>query len=159
MLKIIILNIIFLLHPVHVTLITVNQDEAADTMTLFFRMYYDDFLLDYKNYYPGFNPSETGDTLSLSKDRLSNYFNDRVKVYVNNKLLTGKITGISTDDFEIRMNLVYKSVSNPSKFRICNKILTAIYSDQANMIYLTVGKYQNAINLTDGNFDATLTLK
>ena len=159
MLKIIILNIILLLHPVHVTLITVNQDEAGDTMTLFFRMYYDDFLLDYKNYCPAFNPSETDDTLSLSKDSLCNYFNDRVKVFVNNKLLTGKITGMTTDDFEIHLNLEYKSVNNPSKFRISNKILTAIYSDQANMIYLTVGKYQNAINLTDGNFDATLTLK
>lgn len=159
MLKVIILNILFLLHPVHVTLITVNQDESGDAMTLFFRMYYDDFLLDYRNYYPDFNPAGVSDTLSFSNDRLCNYFNDRVKIYVNGKLLSGKITGVSSDDYEIRLNLEYKSVKNPQKFRISNKILTTIYTDQANMVYLTIGKYQDALNLTGGSFDSVVNLK
>jgi hypothetical protein len=159
MFKALIINLFFLLHPVHVTLTTVNQAQDCDTMKVFFRMYYDDFQRDYKLYYPDFNPGENGDTSGISTEMLLKYFNDRVNIYINNKLLPAKINEFSVDSYEIRINLIYNSVKNPGKFRIRNQILTNVYNDQANMVYLNIGKYQNAINLTVGNAEETVTLK
>ena len=55
MLKILILPILFAFHPVHVTLTTIEQAQGTDTMKVFFRMYYDDFLRDYKMFDPNSN--------------------------------------------------------------------------------------------------------
>jgi hypothetical protein len=159
MLKALIINLLMLMHPVHVTLTTVNQAQGSDTMNVFFRMYYDDFLRDYKLYYPDLAAGEKSDTTGISREMFLRYFNDRVSIYVNGKQLQGKITDFTTDSYEIRINLAYRSFANPAKFRIRNKILTTVYTDQANMVYINIGKYQNAVNLTVADIDATVSLK
>ena len=147
------------MHPVHVTLTTVNQAQNSDTMNVFFRMYYDDFQRDYKLYYPDFNPGENSDTTSFPRANLINYFNDRVRISVDDKLLTGKIESYSVDNYEIRINLTYDSFKNPRKVRISNRILTTLYDDQANMVYLNIGKYQDAIALTPEKTEEAISIK
>ncbi len=55
MLRILILPLLLVFHPVHVTVTTINQAQGNDSMKVFFRMYYDDFLRDYKSFDPDFN--------------------------------------------------------------------------------------------------------
>jgi len=40
-----------------------------------------------------------------------------------------------------------------------NQILTGIYSDQANMVYLNIDGYENAVKLTPGNAEANIKIK
>jgi hypothetical protein len=159
MLKALILNLFVLLHPVHVTLTTVNQAQDNDTLKVFFRMYYDDFQRDYKLYYPELNQAGNDETANISNEMLSKYFNNRVKIYVNHRLLSGKLVDFTTDSYEIRLNVVYRSDKRPKNFRIRNQILIAVYGDQANMVYLNIGKYENAISLTADNVEETISLK
>lgn len=159
MLKVLILNVFLLFHPVHITLTTINQDQGSDTLKVFFRMYYDDFQRDYNLYYPEFKPRGNNDTTGIAPEMLNKYFNDRVRIYVNHKLLPGKLLDVSFDLYEIRMNLIYSSDNKPRNFRISNQILTSIYKDQANMVYLNINNYEDAIKLTVEHFEQAVNLK
>jgi len=159
MLKLLILNALFFFHPVHVTLITINQAQESDTMKVFFRMYYDDFLRDYKLYNPAFKPEKNGETGKIPDELIKRYFNDKVQIYINHKLLSGSLSKVSTDSYEIRLDLVYRSDKKPRNFKIRNQILISLYSDQANMVYLNINKYENAIKLTVDHIEEELKLK
>jgi hypothetical protein len=153
MFKAVILNaLLILLHPVHVTLTSIDQVQGSDTLKVFFRMYYDDFLVDYKQYDPDFNIEEMQGDIGVPGDRLNKYFNDRVRIYINNRLLKGKLTDVLKDDFEICLTLLYKSNKKPNKFKIVHEVLVRVYNDQANMIYLNINQYQEALKLTPEHF-------
>ena len=159
MFKILTLNIILLLHPIHVTLTTINQAQDSDTLEVTFRMYIDDFRLDYGQYYPDFKPGNTNDTTEYDHERLARYFNDKVRIYINNKLLTGNLTDVSVNSYEILLTLTYQSNKKPRILKVSNQILTGIYGDQANMVYLKINNYEDAIKLTVDKAEGTVKLK
>jgi hypothetical protein len=148
MLKILILPILLSFHPVHVTLTTIDQVEGNDSMKVFFRMYYDDFLLDYKSFDPGYNPDKLSVTQSFPVDLANSYFNEKIHIYVNNKLLTGNILTLTILDNEIFLNLVYHSDMTPKKIKIRNRVLIGLYNDQTNMIFIKINKNEEAMRLT-----------
>jgi Domain of unknown function (DUF6702) len=148
MLKILIFPILMIFHPVHVTLTTITQAQGADSMKVFFRMYYDDFLLDYKLFNPGFNLEKISVNQSFPSDLANIYFNDKVHIYVNNKLLTGKVMTVTVRDNEIFLNLLYRAEKDPKKIKIRNQVLTRLYSDQTNMIFISINKNEEAMRLT-----------
>ena len=136
------------MHPVHVTLTTINQVQGADSMKVFFRMYYDDFLRDYRLYDPACNLEKISVNQSFPDDLANKYFNDKVHIYINNKLLTGKVLTVNIQDYEIFLNLLYRSDKDPKKIKIRNQVLTGLYSDQTNMIFIKINKNEEAMRLT-----------
>ena len=148
MLRILILPLLLVFHPVHVTVTTISQAQGNDSMKVFFRMYYDDFLRDYKSFDPDFNIENLSGGKPVTDEMINKYFNNRVKIYVNNKLLAGKLVTASNDSYEIFMNLLYKSEKNPRKFMIKHQVLTGLYSDQTNMIFISIIKNEAAMRLT-----------
>jgi hypothetical protein len=157
MFKILIIPILFIFHPVHVTLTSINQVQGTDTMKVFFRMYYDDFLRDYKLYDPGCNVEKLSVNESFPADLIVKYFNARVQVYVNNRLLTGKATNMKIQDNEIFLNLLFRSDRDPRKIKIRNQVLTALYNDQTNMIFITVNKNEQAMRLTPEHYKESIS--
>jgi len=135
-------------HPVHVTVTTIDQVQGTDSMNVFFRMYYDDFLRDYQLYDPGCNLKEISVNRSFPVEMAKNYFNDKVHIYINNKKLSGKVLAVNVQDYEIFLKLVYRSDKDPKKIKIRNKILTGLYSDQTNMIFININKNKEAMRLT-----------
>jgi hypothetical protein len=148
MLKILILPVLLILHPVHVTLTTIDQVQGADTMKVFFRMYYDDFLLDYKLFDPDCNLEKLSVNQSFPTDLANKYFNDKVHIYINNKLLTGKVLTVKILDNEIFLNLLYRSDIDPKKIKIRNQVLIGLYKDQTNMVFININKNEEAMRLT-----------
>ncbi len=159
MIKVLILNAFLLLHPLHVSLTTITQDQGSDTLRVFFRMYYDDFLRDYKLYDPDFNPGTTNDTIIIPDNRIAQYYNDRVQVFINRKKLEGKLEKISYESYEIHLNMFYLSDKKPRNFRIRSRILTGVYGDQSNMIYLNINGYEDAMKLTVDHTEEDRSLK
>jgi hypothetical protein len=157
MLKIFIIPILLSFHPVHVTLTTIDQVQGADSMKVFFRMYYDDFLRDYRLYDPDCNLEKISVSQSFPADLINKYFNDKVHIYVNNKLLTGKVLTVNIQDNEIFINLLYRSDRDPKKIKIRNKVLTRLYSDQTNMIFIRINKNEEAMRLTPEHYKKTLS--
>jgi hypothetical protein len=125
-------------------------------MKVFFRMYYDDFLRDYKLYDPGCNIEKLSVNESFPADLIIKYFNKRVQIYVNNKLLEGKATNMKIQDNEIFLNLLFRSDKDPGKIKIRNQILTALYSDQTNMIFISINKNEQAMRLTPEHYKESL---
>ena len=148
MLKIIVLPLALLFHPVHVTLTTIDQAQGVDSMKVHFRMYYDDFLLDYKLYDKDSKLENISVNLSFPSGLANKYFNDKVHIYVNNKLLIGQVLTVTIQDNEIFLNLFYRSDINPKKIKVINKVLTGLYSDQTNMIFIKLNKNEQAMRLT-----------
>jgi hypothetical protein len=148
MLKILILPILFSLHPVHVTVTTIDQVQGTDSMKVFFRMYYDDFIQDYKLYDPDCNLKEISVNRSFPYDMANKYFNDKVHIYINNKRLSGKVLDVNVQDYEIFLKLIYRSDKHPKKIKVRNQVLTGIYSDQTNMIFININKNEEAMRLT-----------
>jgi hypothetical protein len=148
MLKILILPILLIFHPVHVTLTTIEQGQNTDTMKVLFRMYYDDFLLDYKLFDPRFNSEKLSVDQSFPVDLANRYFNDKIQIYINNKLLTGGVLTLTVLDNEIFLNLIYMSEINPKKIKIRNQVLTKLYNDQTNMVFIKINKNEEAMRLT-----------
>jgi hypothetical protein len=148
MLKILILAVLSIFHPVHVTLTTIDQCQGTDSMKVFFRMYYDDFLLDYKLFDTDRNLEKLSVNRSFPADLANKYFNDKIHIYVNNKQLTGNVLTVTILDNEIFLNLLYQSEKDPKKIKIRNQILTRLYSDQTNMIFIKINKNEEAMRLT-----------
>ncbi len=148
MLKALILPVFLLFHPVHVTLISIDQAQGNDSMKVFFRMYYDDFLRDYKLYDPECNIEKISVNQSFPADLINKYFNDKIHISVNNKLLTGKVLNLRIQDNEIFLNLRFRSFKDPKKIKIRNDVLTGLYSDQTNMVFFSINKNEGAMRLT-----------
>jgi hypothetical protein len=148
MLKILILPVFLIFHPVHVTLTTIDQAYGTDSMKVFFRMYYDDFLLDYKLFDPDINLEKLTVNQSFPADLANKYLNDKIHIYINNKLLTGNVLNVTILDNEIFLNLFYMSDKDPNKIKIRNQVLTRLYSDQTNMIFIKINKNEEAMRLT-----------
>ena len=148
MLRILILPLLLAFHPVHVTVTTIDQAQGTDSLKVFFRMYYDDFLRDYKSFDPDFSFEKISGDKTIPDDMINKYFNERVQIYINNKLLAGKLLTASNDNYEIFLNLLYKSEKNLKKFKIKNQVLTRLYSDQTNMIFVSINKNEGAMRLT-----------
>jgi len=159
MLKILIFNALLVFHPIHVTLTSINQAPDNDTLEVFFRMYHDDFLLDYKSYDQDFFIEKESENIIIPDDLINKYFNDKVQIYINNKLLIGKLLTVSNDNYEICLTLIYNSEKKPRKFKIRNQVLINLYSDQANMVYLNINKYEDAMKLTSKHYEEARNLR
>jgi hypothetical protein len=160
MLKALILPLILMFHPVHVTLTSIDQAQGSDSLRVTFRMYYDDFLRDYKLNEPEFEPAKISGGNPFSDGQLYNYFNDRVAIYINNKRLKGKLVDVDIpDNYEIILSLLYKSDPDPKKFSIRNKVLIRLYSDQRNMIFFSINGHDEGIRLTSRQRKEVIRLK
>ena len=159
MFRALILSTFLFLHPLHVTLISLNKEAGSDGITILFRMYYDDFLLDYKLYQPEFEPEKIIEATDYFRQLIGDYFNERVQIYVNGKLIPGKVLELSVSNYEVLMSLSYAYATDVKDLRIRNRVLTGIYSDQTNMVYLNVDNYENAFKLTPEKPEVTVRLK
>lgn len=163
MLKSLILTLSLILHPVHVTITSIEHIPATDSIRVFVRMYYDDFLLDYCMFNEDADPDELSLTELLPDDHMNQYLAERVVLTVNNKRLYGRIINqtlaIGVDEVEVSINLVYHTERQPEIFSIRNEIMTGLYEDQANMTIVRMSGLEEGLKLTPGKSEQTFILK
>lgn len=163
MLKSLILTLSLILHPVHVTITSIEHIPATDSIRVFVRMYYDDFLLDYCMFNEDADPDELSLTELLPDDHMNQYLAERVVLTVNNKRLYGRIINqtlaIGVDEVEVSINLVYHTERQPEIFSIRNEIMTGLYEDQANMTIVRMSGLEEGVKLTPAKSEQTFILK
>ena len=92
MLKSLILSFTLLVHPVHVSLMSVEYSEKQDVLNVFLKVYSDDFLLDYRLL--------TGDTSEIdliankvvARNVIVKYLYEKVQIFADGKKLESKIS-------------------------------------------------------------------
>ena len=159
MLKTLILSIWLIFHPVHVTMTSIEHIPGTDSMKVFCRMFFDDFLYDYQTYDDDRDLTKIFGNQPFNADLVNKYFNSKVYIYVNNKLLIGKLLTLNLADNEISMNLHYKTVKKPKKITVRNIMLAGWFSDQVNMIIVRTDKFEKGIKLTPENNEETFIIK
>lgn len=160
MLKTLALSVWFVFHPVHVTLTSIDHMRNTDSIKVFIRMYYDDFLQDYLlSGGEDFSVKELQKRGTFPYDLMNKYLEEKLNIIINNKQLKGKLLNIELEDNEIRTNLLYRSDKKPKMITVRNLIMTGLYSDQANMTIIRINDFEEGVMLTPLKPEQTLSLK
>lgn len=153
-------SIWLLFHPVHVSFTSIDQEKENDSLKVFVKMYYDDFLMDYYLFDKGSDTVKRIPEGQLIPASLVNkYISEKVTIIVNNKELKGKLLKMDLTDNEISMNLLYKSARRPRVIAVRNLIMTELYADQANMVIIRVNDFEEGIKLTPEKREQTFNIK
>lgn len=162
MLKIVTLVILLGMHPVHVSLTSIEHIQDTDSVKVFVRMFYDDFLLDYKLFDKNVN---SDDYLSGSRlfpaELMNKYLAEKIIISINNKQLKCRLINLdlAVQDNEISANLFYRSNKKPEIISVRNEIMTGLYNDQANMTIIKVRDFEEGVKFTPENTERTFVLK
>jgi hypothetical protein len=160
MLKALVLSIWFVFHPVHVTLTSIDHVRNTDSLKVFVRMYYDDFLQDYLlSGGENFTVKKLQKSGTFPYDLMNKYLDEKVNIIVDNKQLKGKLLNIEQEDNEIRTNLLYRSDKKPKVITVRNLIMTGLYTDQANMTIIRIDDFEKGVMLTPLKTEETFNLK
>lgn len=92
-------------------------------------------------------------------DLINQYFNSKVFIYVNKRLLIGKLTDVNLTDGEISLNLIYKVNKKPKIITVRNMILTGWFTDQTNLTIIRIDNFEKGIKLTPQHFEETFIVK
>jgi hypothetical protein len=159
MLKTLAISIWFLMHPVHVTLTSIDFVPDTGSYSVFIRMYFDDFLTDSRLNGNVLNSSDFSSGTSASRDAMEKYLNAKLIIKVNDKLLSGKLRDMKVEDNEISMNLEFKGGKKPGTIIVKNLILTDLYGDMSNMVIVKVAEFEEGVKLTSDITEQTFKIK
>jgi len=125
---------------------------------VFLRIYYDDFLLD-----SGINTADQknldfSENNQFSRELVENYFNNKIKITVNNLQIAAEMGEVELSDNELRMNLVIGSVKKVNTIVVKNHIMTSLYTDQTNMTIVRVNSFEEGVRLTAAETEKTFKI-
>ncbi len=150
-----------MLHPVHVSLTSIEHIPDTDSIKVFVRMYYDDFLLDYRLFDSNVGSDYLSGNQEITQGMMEEYLAGKVIITVNNKQLKGKLLNqkLALEENEISVNLVYRSERHPEIVSIKNEIMTGLYDDQANMTIVRISGFEEGVKLTPEKTEQTFILR
>jgi hypothetical protein len=147
------------IHPVHVTMTSIDYVQGTDSLKVFCKMEFADFLKDMQTIDDDRNLIRLFSKQPFPSDLINQYFNSKVIIYVNDKLLIGKLLSANITDNEINLNLIYRSGKKPKSITIRNLILTGWYSDQTNLMIIRINNFEKGIKLTPAHNEETFIIK
>jgi hypothetical protein len=148
-----------LIHPGHVTMTSIDYVQGTDSIKVSCRMEFDDFLKDLQTIDDDRNLKLFFSKQPFPADLINQYFNSKVFIYVNNKLLIGKLLSANITDNEICLNLFYRLSKKPKTIAVRNMILIGWYSDQTNLLIIRINNIDKGIKLTPEHNEETLIIK
>jgi hypothetical protein len=159
MLKILALPILMFFNSMHVTMTGIDYIPGTDSLKVFVWLDYDLFLRDYQQ--------TIDDDLDLHvlhsykpfpADLLNNYINSKVFIYINKKLLNGKLLNTESADGFIRLNVLYRTDKKLKSITVRNKILTGLFSDVENLTIIKINNFEKEIKFTPDHNEETFIL-
>lgn len=159
MFKSLLISVWFLMHPVHVTITSIDFNPGPGSYNVFVRMYFDDFLTDSKLNGNVIKSADFSEGTSASKDAMEMYLSRKLIIKVNEKLLSGKLHEMKVADNEISINLEYKGGKKPETIFVTNLLLTDLYADMSNMVIVKVNDFEEGVKLTSDLTEQTFKIK
>ena len=158
MLKVLTIIIWVITQQNHVTMTGINFVEGTDSLKVSCRMFFDDFLKDLQTIDDDRNLKIIFSKQPFPSDLINFYFNSKVFIYVNNKLLTGKLLTANLSDNQFIINLIYKVDKKPKSITVRNMILTGWFSDQTNLTIIRINNFEKGIRLTPDHLEETINI-
>ena len=159
MLKIFAVSLWLIMHPGHVTMTSIDFVQGTDSLKVSCRMGFEDFLKDMQTIDDDRNLRRLFNKQPFPSDLINQYFNSKVFIYVNDKLLIGKLLSADLIENDINLNLIYRADKKPKKLIVRNLILTGWYSDQTNLMIIRIMNIEKGIKLTPEHSEETLIIK
>jgi hypothetical protein len=159
MIKNLFISVWLLLHPVHVTLTSIEFVPDQGRYNIFVRMYFDDFLTDSKVYREELTAADFSAGTGSSRAAIERYLAAKLIIKVNEKLLSGKLQDMNVAENEISMNLEYPGGKKPKTIDIINLIMTSLYSDMSNMVIVRVNDFEEGVKLTSDTTEQIFKIK
>ena len=158
MLRALVISLWLITHPGHVTMTSLDFVQGTDSLKVSCRMDFDDFLKDLQTIDDDRNLIRLFSKQPFPTDLMNQYFNSKVFIYVNNKLLIGKLLSSDLTDNAINLNLIYRSSKNPKIITVRNLMLADWYSNQENLMIIRINNFEKGIKLTPGHNEETVSL-
>jgi len=159
MLSILTFSLWLLVHPGHVTMTSIDYVQGTDSLKVTCRMEFEDFLKDLQTIDDDRNLRRSFNQQPFPSDLINQYFNSKVFIYINDKLLIGKLLSANLDGNDINLNLFYRLNKKPKRITVRNLILTGWYTDQTNLMIIRIDKFEKGIKLNPEHNEETLTIK
>lgn len=159
MLKLLLIAFWLVVHPVHVTLLSIEYSEEKKTFNAFLRVYYDDFMLDYQLIKGNTSVFNINGDKKEAITRLEGYLKERIQLLAGKMPLDFTITDINLSDNELNIYLQYKSAGKAKVFTVKNAILADIYNDQSNLLIFRYGEFEEGVKLTPGKREHVFEIK
>jgi hypothetical protein len=147
------------LHPVHVTLTSIDFAPESGGYTVFVRMFFDDFLADSRLCGNTLDGEEFSRGSDASRTEIEKYLNKKLIIMSDDKLLAGKLKDMELSDNEISINLGYSWSKKPDSVIVRNLLLTDLYGDMSNMVIVKVDEYEEGVKLTSDVTEQTFKIK
>ncbi|MGQ9619943.1 MAG: DUF6702 family protein [Bacteroidales bacterium] len=146
-------------HPVHVTLLSIEYSSGKEAFTAFLRVYYDDFMLDYE-LLTGKTPEfEINLEQSEAINGIAAYLKERIQLTSGDKPLDFRITDINLSDNELNIYLLFRNAGKSAIFKVKNAILADIYKDQSNLLIFRYMNFEEGVKLTPDNREHVFDVK
>ena len=159
MVKTLFFSIWFFIHPVHVTLTSIDYAPEINSFRVYVRMYFDDFIRDNKLEGTEIQDKDFSTTDTLCIEKMRKYINKKIIIKVNEKQLSGKIHDLNLADNEISVNMEYGGGKRPRTISVKNLIMTGLYSDMSNMILVRINDFEEGVKLTSDVTEQTFKVK
>ncbi len=159
MLRILFISLWLITHQGHVTMTSIDYVKDTDSLKVTCRMQFDDFLKDLRTIDDDRNLYRIFSKQPFPSDLINQYFNTKVFIYVNNKLLIGKLLSANLTDNDINLNLIYRPGKKPKTLTVRNIILTGWYSDQTNLMIIRMNNFEKGIKLTPEHNEETFNIR
>lgn len=138
----------FYIHPVHVTVTSIDYVPEESAFKGFLRIFMDDYLLDCEHHGYRLSQDELIAGTKPAIESLEKYLNEKIELQINDKVILCSIEGMKITNNEMDINIVFSGVANPEKIGLKNRIMTDLYPDQANMMIVKVADFEEGIKLT-----------
>lgn len=159
MIHVVYISLWLFMQSVHVSMISIDQIQGTDSLKVSCRMKFDDFMKDLQTIDDDRNLRNVFIKQPFPADLINMYFNSKVFISINKKLLIGKLLTTDFSEDDIILNLLYKSVKKPTSITVRNLILNGWYSDQTNLLIIRINNLEEGIKLTPEHCEKTLMIK
>ena len=138
---------------------SIDYVQGTDSLKVFCRMHFDDFLKDLQTIDDDRELRMKFSKQPFPADLINQYFNTKFFMYINKKLLIGKLLTVNLTDDELNLHLIYKTDKKPNSITVRNMILTGWFSDQTNLIIIRIGNLEKGIRLNPEHNEETIIIK
>jgi hypothetical protein len=159
MFKALVISLWMIMQPGHVTMTSIDYVQGTDSLKVSCRMKFEDFLKDLQTIDDDRNLRRLFSNQPFPSDLINHYFNSKVFIFVNDKLLIGKLLSTNLADNDINMNLIFRLSKKPKKLTVRNTILNGWHSDQTNLMIIRINNFEDGIKLTPEHNEETLIIK
>jgi hypothetical protein len=148
MIRFLLTFLLMAMHPVHVSLMSIDYVPEQKLLNVFLKLYFDDFLIDAEIKPEDHKNLDFSEYNRFSWKVLDDYINSKIRITVNNKQLPAEMKDMVLSDNELRVKLFLNSPEIINIITVKNNIMTSLYDDQANMIIVKVNDFEEGFRLT-----------